>query len=174
VRRGVESEVVTQAAQRATEPDLIMLDTIITQMRRGLQTGGTNFPTEDRAFHRLVVIASGNQVALSLVDLFWDVMDAVYRSGFPGPSAFDAPAVVEAHAEIVAALRRRDGSAAQGALRRHLEEAERRFTTWQQIHDIGSDERVTRSVQAALLGLAHGATAMPSTSAVPATGDGER
>ena len=68
-------------------------------------------------------------------------------------------------AEIVAVLRSRDGTAARRALRGHLEEAERRFTAWQETHAVESESHVARSVQATLLGLPAGQRTAAGTTA---------
>ena len=158
VRRAIESEVADDAARLITDADLAEMDAIVGRMRDEISNGISTLAREDSVFHRKLVAASGNQVALALIDLFWGVMHAVYRSGFPGPDATEALSVVESHGEIVAALRRRDGDATRRALVAHQREAERRFATWQEANDepqeAGSQNSVQVAVQEALLGLA--------------------
>ena len=79
---------------------------------------------------RYLVAASGNLVTLTLVDLYWRLIEALYERGMPRVSAEDAPAVAEAHAQVVDALRRGDAAAARDTLRASHDESQRRFERW--------------------------------------------
>jgi len=156
VRRAVETEVAVAAAERMTEADLAALDALVEQMRLRVARGEAKIGAEDAAFHRRIVAASGNLIALALVELFWNVMQTLYARGFPRAAASDLPAVIDTHAEIVAALRRGDGPEASRLLRGpHHTEIERRFAAWPAAHAAGSTPDgvgdVRAAVQAALL-----------------------
>jgi hypothetical protein len=61
------------------------------------------------------------------VDLYWGVKEALYAGGFPLHAPADAPLVAQAHADIVEALRRGQGTEVARLLHDHYGEAERRF-----------------------------------------------
>jgi DNA-binding FadR family transcriptional regulator len=156
VRRATEADVVEELAGRLAERDLQALDDLVSRMR-WLASRGRLIIAEDREFHTRLFAAGGNQIALALMDFYWDVMEALSHGGFPGPSAEALPRVAESHAEIVEALRGGDGEAARRVLRAsHHEEAQRRFTSWLAAQEAGEADGAARlirsAVQAALLG----------------------
>ena len=161
--RAVEGEAAGTAAARIAPAQLAELDGLVDRMRARVARGDRNFPEEDGVFHRIIVGASGNQVALTLMEVFWATMRAVYRAGFPPPALAELSGIVDQHAAIASALRRRNAAAVRRALDGHLEEAARRFAGW---HAAGSgrpgerpadggdtgDPGVQRALTAALLG----------------------
>jgi DNA-binding FadR family transcriptional regulator len=134
VRRATEALVVASLAGRLHERDLAMLDELVERMRWQASRGKL-FVAEDREFHTRLFAASGNRVALALADVYWSLLEALYRNGLPGPTAEDAPAVAETHARIVAALRRGESDRAGELLMRSHDEAQQRFTAWLAQHD---------------------------------------
>lgn len=108
VRRFTEAGIVAGLAGKLSQADLQALETLVDRMR-WRAARGERFPEEDGDFHRRIVAASGNLVSLALNELFWGVMAALYQRGLPGPNQDEQPAVVEAHSNVVAALRAGDG-----------------------------------------------------------------
>ena len=131
VRRAVEGEAAGTAAARIAPAQLAELDGLVDRMRARIARGDRNFPEEDGHFHRILVEASGNQVALALMEVYWATMRAVYRAGFPPPAPAELAGIVDQHAAIANALRRRNAAAVRRALDGHQEEAARRFAGWQ-------------------------------------------
>src|SRR5262249_6222897 len=82
---------------------------------------------EDGEFHRRLIAASGNLVALALVDLFWGVKETLYSGGFPRPKG-PSLVVAESHRLILEALRAGDGQEAGRRVAEHHSYAKRYFT----------------------------------------------
>ncbi len=129
VRRATEADLYEGMAGHLADGDLAALDELVDRMR-WRAARGTHAPAEDAAFHRHLAAASGNAVALALVDVYWGVMEVLYRRGLPPPAPEMLAGVAEAHAAIVDALRRGDGAAAAHALRLSHDEGQRRFAAW--------------------------------------------
>jgi DNA-binding FadR family transcriptional regulator len=156
VRRATEADIVEALAGHLAEGDLEVLDDLVDRMQWRASRGRLIL-AEDREFHTRLFAASGNQVALALMDFYWDVMAALHQQGFPGPSAEALPQVAETHAAIADALRRGDGEAARRLLRAsHHDEAQRRFTSWLASQDAGQADGavpvIRSAVHTALLG----------------------
>jgi DNA-binding FadR family transcriptional regulator len=150
VRRSMEGDLVEEIADTLTERDLDTLDELADRMR-WRASRGEPYPAEDAEFHRRLVAASGNLVALALIDLYFGVITVLYQHGFPGPSAAALPVVAQGHAEIVAALRRGDSKAAAHALRTsHNDEARQRLTAWRDAHPAPADANGLHPIQAAI------------------------
>jgi DNA-binding FadR family transcriptional regulator len=134
IRRSMEADLVADLAGKLSEPDLAALDELSDRMRwRAMR--GQRFREEDAAYHQRLMLASGNQIAMALMDLFFRVMAALYDVGLPGPAPEDAVAVAEAHVRLVGALRRGDRQAVFDDLRGgHHSEARRRFSAWAEMH----------------------------------------
>ena len=134
IRRSMEADLVADLAGNLCEPDLTALDELSDRMRwRAMR--GQRFREEDAAYHQRLMLASGNQIAMALMDLFFRVMAALYDVGLPGPAPEDAVSVAEAHVRLVGALRRGDRQAVFDDLRGgHHSEARRRFTAWAEMH----------------------------------------
>ena len=152
VWRPAEAELALQLPQRLNPEDLNTLSELADRMAWRASRGET-FWVEDGEFHRRLVAASGNAIALALVDLYWGVKETLYASGFPLHAAADAPLVAQAHVEIVAALRRGVGAEVVRLLQAHYGEAERRFSV-EQRPDRSEETRsmLEAMIQAALLG----------------------
>ncbi len=150
VRCATEADIVERIGDTLTAADFAALDEIVDRMRWRAARAEA-FPAEDAAFHRRLIAASGNLVALALIDLYFSVIEVLYQRGFPGPAAEALPIVAAGHAEIVAALRRGDGRAASHALRTyHNDESVRRFTRWRDEHPAPADANGIHPVQAAI------------------------
>ena len=154
VWRAAEADLALTLPKRLDAADLAALGELADRMA-WRTSRGESFWAEDGEFHRRLVAVSGNMVALALVDLFWGVKEALYRSGVPWVSTADAAAIAAAHGAIVAALRRGNRPETSQLLRAHHDESERRFTAWQAAQtssQAGSEaQAVQAAVQAALL-----------------------
>lgn len=154
VWRSTEGDLIRSLAGRLDERDLAILAELADRMCWRVSRGEA-FAAEDGEFHRRLIAASGNLVALALVDLYWGVKEAIYEHGFPTLGKEDAPAIAASHVQIVDALRRGAGDEAGQLIRAHHNESERRFTAWleEQQTDSATDEAemFEAVVQAALL-----------------------
>jgi DNA-binding FadR family transcriptional regulator len=86
--------------------------------------------TSDRLFHLRIAEASGNSALALVVKTLWD-----QRTGplfLRLEHHFDTPALwavaIREHREIVAAIARHDAAAARSAMRRHMNQAAKRFS----------------------------------------------
>jgi DNA-binding FadR family transcriptional regulator len=129
VRRSLEADIAGALAGRLGEDDLAALEELVDRMRWRAGRGQL-FAAEDGEFHRRLVAASGNLVTLTLVDLYWRLIEALYERGLPRVSPGDAPAVAAAHAQVVEALRCGDSERASRTLRDSHDESQRRFERW--------------------------------------------
>jgi len=84
----------------------------------------------DRQFHLRIAEASGNSALALVVRTLWD-----QRTGplfLRLEHHFDTPALwtvaIREHREIVAAIARHDAAGARAAMRRHMDQAARRFS----------------------------------------------
>lgn len=154
VRSSIEAELVINIAESIGPDDLTALDEIVAQMSWRAARGQA-FTEEDSAFHRRLIAFDGNQVALALTELFFRVMDVLYRQGLPTPAPIDLPVIALAHRQVVDALRRRDGQEARHAIVLSNNDGRRRLMAWRDTHS-GDDRLQARhsldmAVQAALL-----------------------
>ena len=129
IRRSLEADIAADLAGKLSEDDLGALEELVDRMRWRAARGQL-FAAEDGEFHRRLVAASGNLVTLTLVDLYWRLIEALYERGMPRVSPTEAPAVAEAHAQVVEALRRGDADAASRTLRASHDESQGRFRRW--------------------------------------------
>jgi DNA-binding FadR family transcriptional regulator len=152
VRRSVESDIVAGVAGQLTAPDLGVLDELVDRMR-WRAARAESFRAEDDEFHRRLAAASGNQLALALVDLYCRAVSAAYGAGMPRLAAADGPAIAQEHAAIVDALRTGDRHEASKVIRAHHAKAEQNIAAWQATHVDAQATTLTdhaRAVQAAV------------------------
>ncbi len=153
VRRALEGEVVSSLVGRVTPLVLGRLEELAAHMSWNA-TRRRSFAEQDRDFHRTLVDASGNRMALALTDLYWRLVLAAQAEGLPGPSDADAPRVAQAHHDIVTTLRGTDVAECRAALRRHHDEASLRYAGWLDDSEPSGQQRasdVRVALQASLL-----------------------
>lgn len=125
----LEGEVAGLAAENATPEQLAVLDASLLAME-GMINDRTRFLEEDQRFHMAVVVASGSQTLIDLVEFLWQQRTLpVYRAfekHFTG--AAEQTAVLDEHRAIVEAIRQRDSRKARSAMRRHIERVRKQFT----------------------------------------------
>jgi DNA-binding FadR family transcriptional regulator len=121
-RRLVECGVAERAAERAARADLARIDKAIADMERDMAQGGKGLEA-DRCFHTLIAQATGNSALVSLVDGLWEGM--LSAPIFHGLSEYTGlpdhqKMTIGDHRAILAALRRKDPTAAREAMAAHL------------------------------------------------------
>lgn len=155
LRRAAEAELITTLAGRLVPRDLALLDDLVDRMR-WQASRNRPFIAEDAEFHRRLFAAGGNQVALVLADLYWNVMERIHGQGFPPPEQDVAQQVADQHGRIVAALRHGDAAGARDALLSSYHQAIRdRIERWlagQAGAAAGTVDPAQHAIQAALLG----------------------
>lgn len=117
VREILETGLIGSVARDVSEARLAALDALVTAMERDKEA--------DRAFHSLLYESCNNELVLQLIGLFWDVYHEVEPA--LGPPEDRASDIVANHRRIVEALRNRDGSSAQEAMRLHFRDVKARI-----------------------------------------------
>ena len=121
VRRMIEPALAARAAANATEEELSRLEDILRRQAEKVRRGERSIE-EDSEFHYAIALASRNSVVLRVIDVLMDLLrDSRARSlqvkGRPEKSC-------AGHRRILRAIKRRDGPAAEAAVRKHLKEVE--------------------------------------------------
>lgn len=121
VRKIVEPALATRAAVHASPEQLAELEAIVRRQRHRLQQGNSGIE-EDSRFHYTIALAADNSVVLKVVDVLMDLLRETRERSLQveGRQAKS----FAGHQRILTALKRRDGEAAEAAMRRHLEEIE--------------------------------------------------
>ncbi|HVV19405.1 MAG TPA: FadR/GntR family transcriptional regulator [Pseudonocardiaceae bacterium] len=120
VRQILETQLANKISARPGQPLLDELDACVERMRDPHRSAEA-----DRRFHELICTAAGNELALELIRLFWDV----YRQT---ESQLGAPAstpegLVDKHKAIVTALRGEGAMTVEEAVARHFDEVRLRI-----------------------------------------------
>ena len=152
IRRATEAAAVAALAGNVAAPDLDVMDDLADRMRWQASRGRL-FVAEDREFHTRLYAASGNRIALALMDVYWSLLEAMYQHGLPRQDPLLAPGVADAHGRIVTALRQEDGPLAASVLLESHEESQHRVEAWlseQQAGEARSDSSVQAAIHAAL------------------------
>jgi len=125
----IEAECAALAAKSATRAQLRAVEEALDQMDSEASRGEMPLAA-DRLFHLRIAEASGNSALALVVKTLWD-----QRTGplfLRLEHHFDTPALwsvaIREHREIVAAISRHDAAAARSAMRRHMNQAARRFS----------------------------------------------
>jgi GntR family transcriptional repressor for pyruvate dehydrogenase complex len=121
VRRMIEPALAARAAANATEEELSRLDDILRRQEAKVRRGERSIE-EDSEFHYAIALAARNGVVLRVLDVLMDLLrESRARSlqvrGRPERSC-------AGHRRILRAIKRRDGPAAEAAVRKHLKEIE--------------------------------------------------
>ncbi len=121
VRKMIEPAMAREAARHATPEEIRQMEAILARQAARIEAGGLAIE-EDSAFHDMIARASRNQVVLKVVDVLMDLLrEGRERSlqvrGRPQRS-------LRGHRQILEAIRRRDGDAAERSMLNHLEQIE--------------------------------------------------
>jgi GntR family transcriptional repressor for pyruvate dehydrogenase complex len=120
-RKMLEPPLAARAATHASTDDIAEMEEILDRQQTKLSKGESAI-AEDSEFHYNIALASGNSVVLKVLDILMDLLrDTRERSlqvdGRP-------PKSLAGHRRILAAIKKRDGVAAEAAMRRHIEDVE--------------------------------------------------
>jgi len=123
VRRVLEPALAESAAALITDEELDELESVLDVQRRKVEAGFIALE-EDTAFHYGIARAARNGVMLRVMDT---LVDLLRQSREQSLQQRDRPAYSHAgHVRILAALRRRDASAARAEMLQHVREIEER------------------------------------------------
>lgn len=149
----IEAECAALAARHATRGQIRGMEEALERMR----SGGRDGPAlaADRLFHQRIGEASGNSALALVVKTLWD-----QRTGplflrlehhFDTSDLWDA--AIREHREILQAIARHDAAAARATMRRHMNQAARRFSaSWAKGKDAAGEpetRKPARGVRAA-------------------------
>jgi DNA-binding FadR family transcriptional regulator len=124
VREQLEVGLLPRIAGRLTPAQLELLHGLVRRQREKAERGESPLE-EDRFFHRTLMEAAGNRLALKLLDVFWVVL---LRTRDRRLAVDDAPQRSwRNHEQILAALERGDAAGAQRAMAAHFTDIEDRI-----------------------------------------------
>lgn len=121
VRAPLERQAILLACKRRTPADLENLKRILADTDTVLEAGG-NIADCDQAFHVALASASHNSVLTRMLNAFYCLTLTRRRVYFADPARGAASA--KSHAQIVAAVEKRDGARAGALMDRHLGNAQ--------------------------------------------------
>jgi DNA-binding FadR family transcriptional regulator len=116
VRRVLETGMISQAIAAMTDERIAELEQVLSAIARKAALP-SEFPEEDRAFHRLLHQNVGNRVLLKILDAFWLTFHKAVEYADLGGS--EPLSTYLDHASILEAVRKHDIVAAREALDRH-------------------------------------------------------
>ncbi|MFM0321886.1 FadR/GntR family transcriptional regulator [Caballeronia glebae] len=128
LRRAIEAEVASEAAQRRTEQQLAAIDDALAGIDAAVREGRDGV-AEDVAFHREIANATGNPYFLTTLTFLNQYLEAgtLVTRGNEALREDFMRQVREEHAAIVEAIRAREPDAARHAAQTHLINAARRL-----------------------------------------------
>jgi GntR family transcriptional repressor for pyruvate dehydrogenase complex len=121
VRKMIEPPLAARAATHASEDEIKEMEDILRRQAEKIVRDEMAIE-EDSEFHYTIAMASGNSVVLKVLDLLMDLLrETRERSlqlvGRPQKS-------LAGHRQILAAIKKGDASAAEAAMRKHIEDVE--------------------------------------------------
>lgn len=121
VRKMIEPGLAARAAVHATDEDLVKLDRIFARQRDKVQQGQLAIE-EDSEFHYAIATAANNRVILRVLDVLMDLLRESRERSLQVAGRLQRS--LDGHRRILDAIRRRNASAAEAAMRQHLDEIE--------------------------------------------------
>ena len=121
VRRMIEPALAARAAANATEDELARLEDILRRQAEKVRRGERSIE-EDSEFHYTIALAARNSVVLKVLDVLMDLLRESRARSLQVPGRPDRS--YAGHRRILRAIKRRDGPAAEAAVRKHLKEIE--------------------------------------------------
>ena len=122
VRKMIEPPLAGRAALHASEVAIAEMEQILTRQKEKVSRGELAIE-EDSEFHYAIALASANSVVLKVVDVLMDLLRETRERSLQVEGRQQK--ALAGHQRILAALKRRDASAAEAAMRRHLDEIEK-------------------------------------------------
>jgi len=121
VRRMIEPGLAARAANNATDEEIGRLEDILRRQGEKLRRGEQAIE-EDSEFHYGLAVAARNSVVLKVLDVLMDLLRESRTRSLQVPGRPERS--LAGHRRILRAIKRRDGSAAEKAVRQHLKEIE--------------------------------------------------
>ena len=130
----IESECAAMAAKSASKAQVRAIEQALERMESQRKRGVMPLDA-DRLFHLSIADASGNSALALVVKTLWDQRTgALFRRL---EHHFDTPELwqhaIREHREVFSAIARHDAAGARAAMRRHMNQAGKRFSiSWEQ------------------------------------------
>jgi GntR family transcriptional regulator, transcriptional repressor for pyruvate dehydrogenase complex len=121
VRRMLEPALAARAAKNATAAEIAQMREILQRHGRKLRRGQQAIE-EDSQFHYAIALAARNSVVLRVLDVLMEQLIESRSRSLQVPGRPERS--YDGHRGILRAIERRDGKAAEAAVRKHLEEIE--------------------------------------------------
>jgi GntR family transcriptional repressor for pyruvate dehydrogenase complex len=121
VRKMLEPPLAYRAALHASEAALKEMEGILVRQQQKVHRDEPAVD-EDSEFHYQIALAADNSVVLKVVDVLMDLLRETRERSLQVEGRQEK--ALAGHRRILAALKRRDAAAAEGAMRRHLQEIE--------------------------------------------------
>ena len=121
-RQGLEAEAALLASERATDQDLLQIESEIMEMEKIIALGG-NASEASVQFHTAVIAASHNALLIRINEMFIDLLRFSRSRSLQQQSRYKD--VLSDHRFILEKIRQHDGEGAARALREHLETAKK-------------------------------------------------
>jgi GntR family transcriptional repressor for pyruvate dehydrogenase complex len=126
IRRALEGWCAMTAAKVATEADLEAMDERLQTMRT-LDVADEEWEINDIAFHHALASATGNPIAVRIMEILREGFSAFYRFKQFVPNREDQKVIWQHHFDIYDAVRRRDPEGARGAIVAHMDFIEKKL-----------------------------------------------
>lgn len=126
IRRLVEGWCVAQAARRAGAADLAVLRQKLGRMKE-LDLADEAWEQNDVEFHVAIARATGNPVAVRMIEILRESFSALYRLKQVIPKREDKQLIWKHHWDVYEALRKRSPEAARKAIVAHMDYVERQL-----------------------------------------------
>ena len=134
IRRLIEGWCVARAAKSASKADLEVLRQKLERMRELELTDEAWEPT-DVEFHVAIARATGNPLAVRIIEILRESFSALYRLKSVIPNKEEKALVWKHHWDVYDAIRRRSAAAARAAIVAHMDYIERQLEA--SMRDIG-------------------------------------
>ncbi len=121
VRKMIEPPLAARAASHASEEEIREMEDILRRQAEKMAREEMTIE-EDSEFHYTIAMASGNSVVLKVLDLLMDLLRETRERSLQLPGR--AQRSLAGHRQILAAIKKGDGQAADAAMRRHIEDVE--------------------------------------------------
>jgi GntR family transcriptional regulator, transcriptional repressor for pyruvate dehydrogenase complex len=120
-RKMLEPSLASRAAKRASPVEIAEMEQILVRQEEKVRRGEIA-TDQDAEFHYSIAMASDNSVVLKVLDIVMDLLletreRSLQVGGRPQKS-------LAGHRRILAAIKRRNASAAEDAMRRHIQDIE--------------------------------------------------
>jgi DNA-binding FadR family transcriptional regulator len=123
VRSTIEVQTTGLAAEHATPADISLLDELCLSHRRALDDADYLAASGiDFEFHRALVLATGNELFLVMLDSIGDVLREARDRAYPKPGVGELG--LREHLEILEQVKAKDVAGSREAMRKHLAQAD--------------------------------------------------